>query len=245
MGRNRLLVVFASVAVGISQVNVATTDASPPELGYHSIRVWMLNPVDVWGQKACLTQRWHEDEPTDFDPLKALDWKAGNNADTNCTFDATEVVKFRTLAADLSQAYDGTSWTPLYGVRSNLPPNECTGPNAHLGKMKIKDIFGNSHGYMIYAHTVLWSGDDIDIRATFGATRSNAYVTPINVGDTVQDHPGGCSNGWHVHEVNNDGGDWDSWNSKWDTAATFQNLYVNNDDANWTRRMTATVLVGE
>jgi hypothetical protein len=97
---------------------------------------------------------------------------------------------------------------------------------------------------MIYAHSVLYV-TQFNIQAQFGATRSTARLTSIGIGDTVQDGPGDCWTGWHVHEVNNDGGDWDSWNSNYNGASTPCNCYVNTNDANWIRRMTATVLVGE
>jgi hypothetical protein len=81
----------------------------------------MRPPVDGTGMNACLTQSWHEPDPVDFaEPSRGLDWKAGNGADTTCTFTGSETVLFRVLAADLSQAYDGTHWYAMYANKSTV-----------------------------------------------------------------------------------------------------------------------------
>lgn len=251
-GRGSLpLVAFSVIAVALGHANVATTQAAYPDPGSHTIRLWMRPPVEGIGQKACLTQSWHEPEPTAYDPLRALDWKAGNSADTSCAFIGSETVYFRVLAADLSQAYDGTSWQAMYAVKSNLPTNQCPdGFQVRLGKVKIWDYLGTSHGYMIFAHSVLTSGDfDINTKFVEGVNaRDWAYAASWAIGDTVQDGPsdgtGACWSGWHAHEVNNDGGAWDNWNSDYDYVAPPScNCYNTSDRANWTRRMTFTVLV--
>lgn len=92
---------------------------------------------------------------------------------------------------------------------------------------------------MHYVHSVVFGSSspfNINVR---GTTLSGGYLTSIGIGDTVSDASAGtnCWKGWHVHENNGGNDAFDSWNSKWDTAAT-ETGYTNNSSANWIRRLT-------
>jgi hypothetical protein len=206
----------------------------------YRIRLWMLPPADALGNNACLTQRWHSTDPA-YDINRALDWKA------TCGSNGTELIRFRALASAIDEPYDGTYWPAMTGLLSNLPPSSCGVGTVHIGKVKI--VGGDSYirGFMIYAHTVL-TGSTFNINAKNGATLSNAYLTSFGIGDTVSDASAGpnCWQGWHVHENNSDDAvmHWDSWNSKWDTAAVSCDCYKNDSSSNWIRRMTFAWIFG-
>ena len=240
----RCLVALAAAFVALGPLNAATGDASGPPGGFR-IRLWMLPPVDALGNKACLTQGWHGTMDSRVSYNRALDWKAGNTADTSCTFSGSELVRFRAKAASIDEAPDGTSWAALYGVQSNLPPEACGNGTDHIGKVKIYGYDGVLKGFMMYAHTSLYSGQ-FDIQARTGSSQSGAYLTSIGIGNTVQDGPADCWSGWHVHNVNSKDAVmyWDNWNSKWGTASTC-NCYTNNSDSNWIVQMTAPESIGE
>ena len=263
-GRGRFLLVLASVfAVTLGHGIVVTTQAGAghpglgvPDPGSHNIRLWMRPPVDGAGLKACLTQSWHEPDPVDFaEPSRGLDWRAGPSADTSCTSPGTsETVQFRIAAADLSQAYDGDHWYAMSADKTNLTSQCPDGWTVHMGKVKIWDDNGDSHGFMIFAHTVVTTGTIWPIKTKFvnGVNYLDwSYGASWAIGNTVRDGPtngtGDCWTGWHVHEVNNDGGAWDpepnGYNDDYDNSPAFCNCYNTSDKTNWTRRMTFTMVV--
>jgi hypothetical protein len=118
-----------------------------------------------------------------------------------------------------------------------------------LGR-SIRDDLGDSHGFMIFAHTVVASGTIEPIKTKFvdGVdARDWAYAASWSIGDTVRDGPtdgtGECWQGWHVHEVNNVAGAWEKYNDYYDTSPTFCNCYNTSDRTKWTRRLTFTMVV--
>jgi hypothetical protein len=242
--RVRLLAILFAVA-GITAFNAPIAQALPPPGSWH-IRLWMLPPADALGNAACLTNSWHD--PT-FDAYRALDWKA------TCYANGTEIVRFRAVAASIDESNNGTYWAALHGVTSQLPNNSCPGGGSvRLAKVKVYGLDGHLNGYMIYAHSYIFNGTStqFNVQAQAGATLSSAYLTSVGIADTVSDanqgHFTNCWGGWHVHEVNSSDAVmlWNSWNHIYDGVAPPDYCcFVNDTHANWTRRMTAVVNIGE
>lgn len=235
-----LAISFAFVVVAPSPVGAGV----PPPA--HTLRLWMMPPVDALGNNACFTNRWHGGEAYDD---KALDWKA------TCGSVGLENVYWRSLGADLYTPNDGTTWTPLYAVGSNLTPYNCDSGDIHTAKVKVYDLLGNVHNFIVYVHALAITGQGynvFDIWVKNGATKSTAYLQNRIVGYTTMDGDADaaspyftdCWKGWHVHENNSIGSPWDGWNSKWTTAALNAN-YSNSNRNNWTRQMTLVYQPGE
>lgn len=221
-----LLLLFA--VVGIAPAPAAAT------YGVDQFRmdIWMLPPVDNLGSTACLKQGWHSSDPR-FDYMRALDW---HNV---CTGGGTELVRFRALAASIDTTNDGTFWAGGYGVTSNLTVGTCGGQSLHIGKVNIWSADGTVKGFMIYAHSVLYNSSQFNINFKRGGTRTNAHLTSVGIGNTVQDGPSTCWTGWHVHENNSDDAvmRWDQWNSLYSGTPPHTDTYTNNSPTYWIRRM--------
>jgi hypothetical protein len=168
---------------------------------------------------------------------KALDMKA------QCGSVGSENVTFRAKAGELQGTYDGTWNADMYATMSNPSPNPCGLDVVHIGKVKLFGFDAIQRGFMIYAHSHVNSGSQFNILyqkggTTIGIAKYNSY----SIGYTVDDHTAGnsCWTNWHIHENNSDDTTswWDSWNSKWATAAINCDCYVNNSDSNWIRRHT-------
>lgn len=242
--RKLIAAALAAATILAVQAPVATGTLPPP--GGWDVRLWMLPPVDLLGNKACLSNHWHG---TEYDYHRALDWKAGNAADTNCTFSASELVRFRAMGASIEESNDGTYWSAMYGVQQNLNPITCGGELENIGKVKLYAIgLGTTlRGSMYYVHSILYSGQ-FNLQFKRGSSRSNAYLNSIGIGNTTQDGPSGCWTGWHVHENNSDDATmyWDGWNTtKWANASLLTNSWVTDDDVNWVRQMTTAISIGE
>jgi hypothetical protein len=230
--RGRFLILALSLASTVPLL-ASATETNAGVVPYERVRLWMLPPADALGNNACLTNRWHST------PLKALDWKA------TCGSMGSELIRFRALGANIDSEYDGTFWAAMTGRTSNLTPYWCDGGLVREGRVHVWGYDAMLKGHVVYAHTILYASVQFNINILDGGSLTNARLTSVGIGDTTRDAPAGvftdCWKGWHVHENNSTGSYsyWDSWHySLYDTAPINCDCYDNDDDANWSRRMT-------
>lgn len=142
-------------------------------------------------------------------------------------------------SARSSRRRRGPEPTNAEGVTQQLANSSCGIGRVRVASVAIWSSYGTLLGSMRYVHSVVFGSSsqfNINVR---GTTLSGGSLTSIGFADTVSEVGAGssCWTGWHVQENNGGNDAFDSWNSKWDTAA-INTGYTNNISANWIRRLT-------
>jgi len=180
--------------------------------------------MDVTGDNACMTQRWHGNEDM---PNRALDWQSA------CGENTSKQVRFRGWTSALDHTSPGVR---ARGVPEQLAPLACAGTTNRYARVRIRSTYDTTVvAAMFYQHMTISSTAVFDI--PFPAGDGKQFFSQ-SVGDTIKDGPDACWTGWHVHENNSNSSLWDSHQ-----VTYYNNLPVNsdtirnNDFSNWSRRL--------
>lgn len=219
-----VLLLLASLAVALLPSPVGAGGVT------FRMRIWMLPPMDVTGDDACLSNRWHGAGGTD-DQNHALDWQS------TCGENSSKVVRFRALAAAPDDLQPG-SFTGAAGEPIQMANVPCGVGTVRYARVRIRSNWdGLVKGKATYGHVTVSSETTFGIIFEAGGF-SSAYFNSIGVADTKNDSSAGsnCWTGWHVHENNSTDPGWDSWSGIWGSAGLCD-CHQNDDPANWIRRL--------
>lgn len=226
-----------SLIVPLALFSVASPIQATFGVDEFRIRMWMLPPMDVNGNNACLTQAWHGPSMMGDDQTHALDWKAhcGSNGDSS-----SKPAHMRFVAAAPDDTPVGTIVNRAMAEPLQVTPNPpCGVGTVRVTRVRIRATWDDlvkgkaSYGHTLVRHTTPWQ-----IQFKNGASLSNAYYMMSEVGDTRSDAAAGssCWQGWHTHENNSNDPAWDNWHGIY-TGAGQCECYVNTDPDNWMRRI--------
>lgn len=202
------------------------------------IRIWMLPPMDVNGNYACLTQGFHGPSMSGDDQAHALDWKAscGSGGDSS-----SKPVRFRVVSSAVDDTPIGSVFNRAMAEPLQVSPNPpCGLATVRVVRVRIRATWDDLvKGKASYGHAVVRFTTPFQIQFKNGASLADAYYGMAEVGDTRSDAAAGpsCWQGWHTHENNSTDPAWDSWHGIYAGASVPCECYVTDNHDNWIRRM--------